>query len=141
VDKDREMKKLRTRLETGMSAAGIKGQSELARRLSLALGREFPRQTVNYWFKNSSEVSFDHATLYALADIFNMNARWIAEGPPNTPTRPKMVGPNESEVLELYESLKKHDEDALDQWLKQGRKLATLVSPRSASNPLKVKSS
>lgn len=106
-----------------MAAAGIRSPAELARKM------EVPRQTVYRWTRGEGD-KLTPEMLYRLADALNANARWIAEGPPWSPVRPRHLSPEQNMVLEIYAQL---TPDLREEWVKNGN---TLVRLSSQSAPI-----
>jgi transcriptional regulator with XRE-family HTH domain len=112
-----------------MAQAGIKNMSELARRMKVN------RQTVHRWLDGQGD-KLTPEMLFKLADALNVNARWIAFGPPETPVKPMVLDPDSAEVVEIKEALDKSgNPEAKDQWLSQGRTLVKILAPTSRANP------
>lgn len=141
MQKEKDDATLKGRLSVAMAHGGVKDQAELAKKLSVKLGREVSRSTVNYWFRKAgAPPNIDGATIYALADILNVNARWLVLGAPHKITRPKYLSIGQTELIEIYDELKKNDDkDALEEWLSIGRRLVRLSGRTSAGNPFKAK--
>lgn len=116
---------LKDRIAAAMAAVGIRSPAELARKMQV------PRQTVYRWTNGEGD-KLTPEMLYKLADALNANARWLAEGPPWSPVRPRHLTPEQQLVLEIYAQL---SPDLREDWVKQGNTLVRLTSPQSAANP------
>ena len=120
-----DQKTVKDRILSAMRSANIQSPAELARRMGV------PRQTVYRWTNGEGE-KITPEMLYKLADVLNTNARWIAEGPPWSPVRPRHLTPDQQMVLEIYAQL---SPELRDDWVKQGNTLVRLSSPQSVANP------
>lgn len=120
-----EEETLQGRIRMAMAAAGISTPSELARRMKVN------RQTVHNWTTGRGD-KLTPQMLYALSDALNVNARWLALGPPHSPAKPAFLNPEEHETLQIRRAL---DSETLDQWLSHGRTLVRLTAKASAANP------
>ena len=116
---------LKDRIAAAMAAAGIRSPAELARRMGIQ------RQTVYRWTNGEGD-KLTPEMLYKLADALNANARWLAEGPPWSPVRPRHLTPEQNMVLEIHAQL---SPELREDWIKQGNTLVRLSSPASVANP------
>lgn len=87
---------LAQRLKTARKAAGL-SQGELARRIGIS------RAAVSQW-ENGTIQSLDMANLFAVADLCNINARWLALGT-GTPTKWINLSPDEKHLVELFQAM------------------------------------
>lgn len=115
-----------------MSAAGMRRPADLQSKMGVS------RQTVSKWLNGHVE-ELTPAMLFKLSDALNVNARWLALGPPTTPIKPMIVDPETAEVLQIRDALESASPDAKDQWLSQGRGLVRVVAPKSPANPFPAK--
>jgi transcriptional regulator with XRE-family HTH domain len=115
-----------------MTNAGLKNQSELARRLKVH------RQTVNKWLKGDVD-DLTPEMLFKLADALGVNPRWLYSGPPESPVKPRALDPEQEELIHIKETLESANATAADQWLSNGRSLVQIVAPASRNNPFPVK--
>lgn len=118
-------KTVKDRILSAMASANIRSPAELARKMGI------PRQTVYRWTNGEGE-KLTPEMLYKLADATNTNARWLAEGSPWSPVRPKHLTPDQNMVLEIYSQL---SPELRDEWVKHGNTLVRLSSPQSVGNP------
>lgn len=127
-----EDRTLSGRIKLGMVNAGIHNQSELARRAKLS------RQAVHKYLNGENE-KLTPEKLFSLADALKVNPRWLAFGPPHSPTPPQSVDPSVSELIHIKETLDQADSpeahNARDNWISQGRGLVRILTPASANNP------
>lgn len=82
--------------------------AELAAKVGKQTGKKITPEAVRKWEKPAEEggvKNLEAANLYALADIFDINARWIALGPKNSPIRPVFPTMQEMELLDLFRQL------------------------------------
>jgi len=112
-----------------MAGAGIAKPVELARRLRV------PRQTVSSWMTGERE-ALTPAMLFKLADVLNVNPRWLALGPPHSPVAMRSISPQDEELLQIKDAL---EGDVRDQWISSGRTMVRLTARRSAANPFPIK--
>lgn len=113
---------LKARIEMAMAAVAIRSGAELARKMRV------PRQTVYRWLNGEGD-KLTPEMLYRLADALNANARWLAEGPPSSPVRPRHLSPEQNLVLEIHSRLTK---ELRDDWIKQGNNYARLADHHNA---------
>lgn len=92
------------------------------------------RQTVHRWVSGEGD-KLTPEMLFSLSDALNVNARWLALGAPNSPVKPRSLDPESEEVVQIKRELTKHNPEAHEQWVSQGRMLVKLLTPRSVSNP------
>lgn len=128
VDKTKDAT-LKDRIEGAMVSAGIKNPAELARRMGI------PRQTVYRWINGEGD-KLTPRMLYKLADTLNTNARWLAEGPPWSPVRPRHLTPEQNMLIDIYSQL---TPELREEWIRTGNTLVRLSSPTSAANPFPIK--
>lgn len=116
-----------------MGMSGLKNPSELARKMNIH------RQTVHKWM-NGEVTDLTPEMLFRLSDTLNVNARWLALGPPNSPVKPVTLDPDLMELLQLRKALDEVNPEATEKWISDGRELVELISPKSKANPFaKVK--
>ena len=120
---------LKDRIAAAMATAMIHTPAQLARKMGV------DRQTVYRWTNGHGE-KLTPVMLYKLADALNANARWLAEGPPHSPVRPRHLTPEQAMVLDIYASLPKEQRE---EWVRMGNMLVRISSPPSATNPFPVK--
>lgn len=124
------------RIRIGMVTAGIQTPAELARRAKIH------RQAVHKYLNGENE-KLTPEKLYRLSDALNVNARWLALGPPHTPVKPKFLDPDMHELVQIKETLDKVDSDhareAIEAWVSHGRNLVKLLTPASPANPFPTK--
>lgn len=108
-----------------MAAAGIDTPTDLARRMKVN------RQTVHTWVRGK-RAKLTPEMLFKLADALNVNAKWLALGPPNMPSKPKHLAPDDNELIEIARAL---DDATRDQWLSSGRTMVRLTARASTANP------
>lgn len=112
-----------------MAQAGIHSVAELARRMKVN------RQTVHYWVSGQGD-KLTPDLLFKLSDVLNVNARWLALGPPNSPVKPISPDPSRMELVQIFAAL---PQEAREQWVSNGRSLVKILSPKSKANPYPVK--
>jgi transcriptional regulator with XRE-family HTH domain len=115
-----------------MVNAGIHTPAELARRAKLH------RQAVHKYLAGENE-KLTPEKLFKLADALRVNARWLAFGPPESPTPSRSLDPEAEELVQIKETLDRADNpkarDARDTWLSHGRDLVRILTPASSANP------
>lgn len=112
-----------------MAAVGINTPADLARRMKLN------RQTVHKWTSGEGD-KLTPELLYRLSDALNVNARWLALGPPHSPAKPAFLTPDEHEALEIRKAL---DDQAREQWISSGRTMVRLTAKASTANPFALR--
>lgn len=115
-----------------MATSGIKTPAELAKKLRIH------RQTVHKWVDGQSD-KLTPEYLFALADALQVNPRWLAFGPPESPVQPQTLDPEQAEVVQIKTTLEHASPEAKDQWLTSGRSLVKIVAPKSTANPFTTK--
>ena len=115
-----------------MTNAGLRKPSELANLLGVH------RQTVGKWLNGDVE-DLTPEMLFKLADALNVNPRWLYAGPPESPIKPRVLDPEQEELVQIKETLEKSNVDAKEQWLSSGRSLVRIVTPASRANPFPAK--
>lgn len=103
---------------------GLK-QADLARKLKI------DRQLVNKWV-HGQVGRLTPKNLFALADVLNVDARWLAFGPPESPLKGRRLTIEDNEILEIAAALKPKTRDA---WVSSGREWVRLTAEASVSNP------
>lgn len=117
------------RIKIAMAAAGIDTPAKLAKKMGVN------RQTVYRWVDGEGD-KLTPDMLFRLSDALNVNARWLAFGPPLSPAKPTMLDHDTQELIQLRDAL---PQEGRDQWISQGRALVKLLSPQSAANPFPAK--
>ena len=102
------------RIRAGMAAAGIKNDSDLARRI------EVSRQTVRRWMLEPG-AHVDAATLFRLVDTLRMSGRWLLHGEGSPVVRMPLT-PDAQRLVEIHDGL---DEEARSILLKAATHLIT----------------
>ena len=115
-----------------MTSAGLSTPSALAKALDVH------RQTVFKWLNGEVE-DLTPEMLFKLADVLDVNPRWLYAGPPESPIKPRVLDPEQEELVQIKESLEKASPQAKDQWLSNGRSLVQIVAPTSRANPFPAK--
>lgn len=120
------------RIKLAMVSAGIPTPAELARRAKLH------RQAVHKYLSGENE-KLTPDKLFKLADALNVNPRWLALGPPETPVPPRAIDPEAAELIQIKETLDRapsqEAKDARENWLTHGRDLVRILTPKSTANP------
>jgi transcriptional regulator with XRE-family HTH domain len=115
-----------------MTKAGLQKPADLARKLDVH------RQTVSKWL-NGDVDDLSPEMLFKLADALEVNARWLYTGPPASPIKPRVLDPEDEELVQIKETLDRTSPDAKEQWLSNGRSLVRIVTPASRANPFPAK--
>lgn len=102
--KNKQLERLGGRIRFLRLTYGL-SPKDLAERVGKKTGKKITPEAVRKWEKPAEEggvKNLESANLYALADIFDINARRIALGPKNSPVRPLFPTLEEKELIELY---------------------------------------
>jgi len=91
------------RIRTAMKARGIKGPSELARRLTTRLGRTVNRQTVFKWM-NGDVASIRADAMLAVAIELDYSGTWLTTGQ-GTPESWVAMDEKKAELCNVYSEL------------------------------------
>ena len=105
--------------------------AELAVKVGQKTGKKITPEAVRKWEKPAGEggvKNLEAANLYALADIFDINARWIALGPKNSPMRPIFPTEQETELIDLFRAMNEASRTA---FLTLGRQIHAQLSKQS----------
>lgn len=115
-----------------MVNAGIHTPADLARRASLH------RQAISKYLNGEND-KLTPKKLYALAKALNVNAEWLAFGPPHSPVPPTVIDTAAAELIQIRDQLEKAGTSdaraAMDNWVTTGRDLVRILTPKSAGNP------
>ena len=85
----------------------------LADRVARNTGQTITPEAVRKWEKDQVK-NLEIANLYALADIFDINAKWIALGPlKNSPLRPLFPSEAEKELVSMFRQMTETSRTAL----------------------------
>ncbi len=85
----------------------------LADRVARTTGQTITPEAVRKWEKDQVK-NLEIANLYALADIFDINAKWIALGPlKNSPLRPLFPSEAEKELVSMFRQMTETSRTAL----------------------------
>lgn len=120
---------LAKRIKGSMATAGIESQSDLARRVRVN------RQLVHKWVSGQVD-ELTPTLLFRLADVLKVSARWLALGPPISPTKSRQMSIDEVELLDIASALKQRDREA---WISSGRAMVRLTAEASAGNPFPLR--
>jgi transcriptional regulator with XRE-family HTH domain len=120
---------LQGRMRLAMAQQGLRGASDLARKMGVG------RQTVHRWLTGKG-VHPEPLMLFTMADVLKVNARWLALGEPNSPVKPAFIDPDEAELLHLRKTLVRAGRQRqLEDWVSQGRNLAEAFAEVNEGNP------
>lgn len=130
------------RIKIAMQVRQIYPQTpaELQRRWIAKYGKKHPvsRQTFYDWFK-SEKPKIAIPSLYALADLLDVNARWLALMPHpelGQMTKPIFLTPDIKMLTDAYLALGPTGRDEL---IKQANRLLAIQGETSSAHPFKAK--
>jgi len=102
--KDR-MTPMGRRIYAGMVASGISTPAALAKAAGIA------RTTAHRWLNEPISI-IDAPTLYAIADVVHLSARWILTGEGSCTVRVP-ASPSQRRLFEIYSRLTRREREAL----------------------------
>lgn len=119
-----QMSTLGGRLRLGMAAHGIHG----ATALGLLAGKS--RQTAQKWLDDRVDY-IEPKNLFLIAKKLELSESWLSDGK-GAPVRGRLLEPEEAEILDIYNNLRRKD---ADEWRRKGLDLLMRAGRTSRAQP------